>query len=58
MAFRRTGKPFATCSRPHPSLSPSEGIRRSIAADSLWKMHGKRQVIYAKAELSPREARR
>jgi hypothetical protein len=30
-------------------------VRNPDADDGLWKMHGKRQVIYAKAELSPRD---
>jgi hypothetical protein len=30
-------------------------VRNDAAADGLWKLNGKRQVIYAKAALSPRE---
>jgi hypothetical protein len=30
-------------------------VRNPDADDGLWKIHGKRQVIYAKAELSPRD---
>ena len=30
-------------------------VRNNDATDGLWKIHGKRQVIYAKAELSPRD---
>jgi hypothetical protein len=30
-------------------------VRNADAADGLWKIHGKRQVIYAKAELLPRD---
>jgi hypothetical protein len=30
-------------------------VRNPDADDGLWKITGKRQVIYAKAELSPRD---
>jgi len=30
-------------------------VRNNDASDGLWKIHGKRQVIYAKAELLPRD---
>ena len=30
-------------------------VRNADAADGLWKLQGRRQVVYAKARLSPRD---